>query len=114
LCSETVRKRTLGALASMRADRRRLDQRERGGCRAVRDGRLGTGQNSGGPTAPDCLGTWSIDMNAFAQSTTTPLPDPALRVAGTFVNCPWWGRDPGYSPPNDAQLSNALEYCVGP
>jgi hypothetical protein len=73
-------------------------------------------QNSGGTPLPanDCSGTWSLDMNAFALSAGPPAPYPPLKLAGTLVDCQWWGRDPGFAAPNNTQLSNGLEYCVGP
>jgi hypothetical protein len=68
--------------------------------------------SGGSPLATnDCSGGWRIDMNAFAAGAFGGHPDPGLRVPGAFVQCQWWGRDPG-----DAQgvaLTDALQYQIG-
>jgi subtilisin-like proprotein convertase family protein len=70
---------------------------------------------SGGSLLPasDCTGAFVIDMNAFAVGALGGTPAPALVVAGTVVNCQWWGRDPGFAAPYGTQLSNGLQYTVG-
>lgn len=64
---------------------------------------------SGGSTMPtiDCSGMWSIDVNSYLQSLPS-LP------AGTTLHCQWLGRDPGYAPPQNLQLSNALTFTLKP
>ncbi len=75
-----------------------------------------SGVNSGGtaPPANDCSGAFAIDMNSFAAGLLGGNPQPDLRVPGTSVCVQWWGRDPGFSYPNNAQLTNAAQYFVCP
>jgi hypothetical protein len=70
--------------------------------------------HSGGAPFPaeDCSGIYSVDMNSFAFGTLGGQPNPALRVVGTTVDCQWWGRDPGFAPPDATSLTDALEYTV--
>lgn len=71
-------------------------------------------QFTGGTAGPnDCSGAPAFDMNAFAVGAAGGAPAAALLQPGTAVVCQWWGRDPGFSTPNDTQLSNALHYAVG-
>ncbi len=69
------------------------------------------GQASGGtpPPAADCSGTFAFDFNAYAASGL----DPAL-TAGKTVWAQYWSRDPGFSLPDNTNLSDALEFTLGP
>lgn len=88
-----------------------------GGLRCVANQvRRTPGTMSGGTPLPsqDCSGVFALDMNAFAQGLAGGHPHPALKLPGTVVTCQWWGRDPGFAPPNDATLTNAIRYEICP
>lgn len=62
----------------------------------------------------DCSGQWTLDVNAFSSGLLGGSPSPALRQPGTRVDCQWWGRDPGFPPPFNSALTEALEFVVLP
>jgi hypothetical protein len=64
-------------------------------------------QNSGG-TAP-CGGAFQIDFNAYVASGK----DPAL-IAGQQVWAQTWSRDPGFAPPDNTSLSDAVTFVLCP
>ena len=83
-------------------------------CVAPQVKRTPSTNSLGNPPPNDCSGVFQIDMNSFASGALGGNPLAALSVAGTTVNCQWWGRDPGFLAPNNTQLSNGLEYVVQP
>ncbi|MBL8861181.1 MAG: hypothetical protein JNK02_04135 [Planctomycetes bacterium] len=67
-------------------------------------------QNAGGSVgSPNCTGVYHFDFNAWVASGVDPL-----LVAGTTVNCQFYSRDPGFAPPNNIGLSDALEFTLQP
>jgi hypothetical protein len=68
---------------------------------------LGTGRQNPYPWNGTCANAWSMDMSLYLAS------QPML-PAGTVVNCQWWGRDPGFSAPDNVSVSNGVEFAVCP
>lgn len=89
----------------------RAEQPFQGGtlCLAAPITRTPNDSSGGSSSGQDCSGGLSVDFNRLIASGI----DPAL-IAGVTVNAQFWGRDPGFSAPNNATLSNALEFVIGP
>jgi hypothetical protein len=68
-------------------------------------------QSSGGGANPPCDGFMSVDFNAYVATGA----DPGL-VAGQTVWAQYWSRDPGFAPPDNTNLTDAVEFtlCSGP
>ncbi len=69
-----------------------------------------TVQNSGGSAVGiDCSGAYAFDFNAQIQSAI----DLQL-VVGAQVFAQYWSRDPGFSNPNNVELTDALVFQIEP
>jgi hypothetical protein len=67
-------------------------------------------QFSGGSTSgSDCTGTYAYDFNRLIASGS----DSAL-AAGQQVWAQYWSRDPGFAPPNNFDLTDALTFVIDP
>ena len=55
-----------------------------------------------------------LSLRIFAAGGLGGTPLLQLRTLGTTVNCQFWGRDPGFTAPDNTSLSDALQYVVGP
>jgi predicted deacylase len=59
--------------------------------------------------SPPCNGSFSFDFNAWIASGA----DPGL-VAGAQVWAQYWSRDPGFAPPDNTSLTDALQFTICP
>jgi subtilisin family serine protease len=71
--------------------------------------------SGGAPTpAQDCSGVLRVDLNAYAAGALGGDPHPGLSQLGASIRGQWWSRDPGFVPPDNSSLSDALAWVVGP
>jgi hypothetical protein len=68
-------------------------------------------QASGGSSGfiQDCTGSYRFDLNAWVATGRDPGLAVGVQVWGQF-----WGRDPGFAPPYNITLTNAITFVVGP
>ena len=66
-------------------------------------------QSSGGtlPPGSDCSGSFGLDFNAWIATGS----DPSL-VPGALVWAQYWSRDPGFPPPDNSSLTNAVAFAI--
>ncbi|HVS10086.1 MAG TPA: hypothetical protein VMS76_09450, partial [Planctomycetota bacterium] len=79
-----------------------------GGTLCVKGPLVRTALQDSGGVAP-CSGSYSIDFNAYVASGK----DPSL-TAGATVDGQYWFRDPGFAPPNNTGLTDAIEFTIEP
>lgn len=68
----------------------------------------------GNPLPKDCSGRYVLDFNTYGVGALGGSPAPFLMAPGNVVQAQAWGRDNGFSFPDNASLSDALEWMVGP
>ena len=67
--------------------------------------------SGGNPAISDCSGSFTLDMNAFADGALGGAPHPGLSQIGQQVNGQFWGRDPDSA--FGFFFSEGIEYVVG-
>jgi hypothetical protein len=65
--------------------------------------------SGGSASGSDCSGSFSFDFNAWIATGADPTLAP-----GTQVNAQYWSRDPGFAPPNNVSLTDAVEFGICP
>lgn len=72
--------------------------------------RRGPAQHSGGsPLGLDCTGTFAFDFAAWAALGADPM-----LVSGRRVWSQYWSRDPGFSAPDNVNLTDAVNFDLEP
>lgn len=61
--------------------------------------------SGGNALGTDCSGSWSFDFDASYMTARGLSPD-------DIVFAQFWGRDPGFAPPNSVMLSDAVRFVV--
>ena len=57
----------------------------------------------------DCTGHLETDFNAWIASGN----DPGL-LPGVTIYAQYWSTDPGFAPPNDYNLTDGIDFTIGP
>jgi hypothetical protein len=63
--------------------------------------------SGGSPTGSDCSGSFAFDFNALILSSSNPALAPGQQVWTQY-----WSRDPGFAPPNNSNLTDALTFVI--